>query len=65
MAWINLQIDETTPIKENDSDEIKCCSNEQPNSSDTPSETQSTPCDTPNETGEKGHLKKTKESSKG
>jgi hypothetical protein len=38
MAWINLQIDETTPIKENDSDEVKN-SNEQPNSAETPSET--------------------------
>lgn len=60
MAWINLQIDETTPIKETDSaDEVKN-SNEQPNSAETPSETQSTPCDTPNETGGKGHLKKSK-----
>lgn len=59
MAWINLQIDETTPIKENDSDEIADV-NGQPDSAATPSETQSSPCDTPNETSEKSHLKKSK-----
>jgi len=59
MAWINLQIDDSSPIKENDSDEIKG-SNEQPNSCITPSETQSSPCCTPNDTDEKDHLKKSK-----
>jgi len=38
MAWINLQIDDSSPIKENDSDEIKG-SIDQPNSGLTPSET--------------------------
>ena len=59
MAWINLQIDDSSPIKENDSDEIKG-SIEQPNSGLTPSETQSSPCCTPNDTDEKDHLKKSK-----
>lgn len=59
MAWINLQIDQSTPIKETSSDEIKN-SNEQPNSAQTPSESQSTPGISPNETGEKSSLKKSK-----
>ena len=36
MAWINLQIDQSTPLKENSSETKN--SNEQPHSAQTPSE---------------------------
>ena len=56
MAWINLQIDQTSPNKVATSvDEASVSGSVQ-----TPSQTTSTPSSSPNEIGEKGHLKKSK-----
>lgn len=54
MAWINLQIDQNTPLKtENENTDGLSAS------AATPSQTTSTP-NTPYDVGDKGHLKKSK-----